>query len=774
MYKNNVQSGLLADQTFVVLTAHLGYLFGWSAGSTAACIAALLAQHESVDDLTADSISEIWGKLALRPFQLENQYSFTTAADLVRCWGLLATANGIPLDDLPTDWDRSLEHALFGMNCDPESSRADDLPKEVLELLEGPRVVYTDIMAKPSHPTIEGLEWRDSLAATLPQRIIMHTNGLLPTLELYLDSADIEWFKDISWRPNDLFLTAIYQTEIIEFGFVWEFNNRRRTFVAPLYGSHGKYSLALAMIFGMVRVDLYDTSKFPMPHILSRSLYVSIDACREFFNTGSMKNTMTNDILTPISEEFNAIDRTRHADAIASSLLLREAFPSAIVDKDALAKFDSDIDDWRASLRLGQAIERPVPPPASSSAYWPPPCPSDYLHPDEIFLHLEYDARRSELSFIWVDGENNFFEHYEVIGQTFLNNIGKHLEHRENGERAKNPSVVSDDGESTLRDVLSSIASPLENWWNEISSKPLKIWYSPGRQLSGVPLHFLLSAISKAECLRTPSLLLSAMVAQAVPRRYEKNSNLLDIFDCSAGDTRISSATKECRAIRDCYRLYLPKHTSEEFLQSQADVIHVSAHGKGFGNLADNQLLLGPSGEETVDVIDILRSEGVSQAELIFLDVCSVGSANNARTALHEGLSVADALLLRGASHVVAAEWPIGDLYGALYSTAFHMTYTQNHSVAESLHIVRSFFQETLDYPDMEWLIDGILERTYGDWRSQIEKLSTKPDHFGYIAAFEVHGRPQRIKEKEESSPDPISSLIAWNRRASKYIDSTL
>jgi hypothetical protein len=762
---------------FITLTAHLGYLFGWSEGDTAECLKTLVPTAESSNEWTSSAVSQIWSRLAMTPLRHRaglNPTPQTVACDLVIHWLALAKQRGIDLEALSPVVTRSLNHALFGIDyevVEGEPRRRGDLPSELFDLLKGPLVFYMDVIAGMSRESKHDTSWRQSLPATMHARMIMHAHGLLPTLEMYLTEAELEPFRNIAWREDELFLSVFQRREELEFGFAWKIEDDLLVCTAPVSGAHGRYALATAMIFGLVRIDVFNVSLPSMPHQFSRTVYVSAAQSRAFFDTDDINSAVNNAILAPTSEEFLSIDESRHIGVIASSHLLRQSSTAMFKDLSGVEEYDQQIDTWRYSRRLNSAPSpRPPAPPILEEVASPSGRPGDYLGDSEIFVHIEYDGHRGEIGFVWVDASDTYVEHYETVDGRFDSALVEHLDHRQQGELRGDTPVISDRGEETLRILIGMLEQPFRGWFSVLGDKPSRIWYSTGRQLTGVPLHFLLGVVSVTECVRSPSLFISALVDEATEREETSQYRLLDVFDCSAGESRIDFASKECQAIQDCYGYSLSKHSSDDFQCSEADVIHVSAHGKGFGEAADNMLLLGSSGDEVVDVIDILRAPGALRADLIFLDVCSVGSVNNATTALHEGVSVADALLLRGARYVVAAEWPIGDYYGALYSVAFHFANTQNHSVPASLHIVRAYFQGTLQYPEMERLLDDILERTFGDWRKRSGQLRSKPDDVGYLAAFEVHGRPVR---KRGVAKTPVGQrgevFAAAERRLAPY-----
>ena len=756
---------------FITLTAHLGYLFGWSECDTAECLQTLVPA-DSPNEWTSSAVAKIWSRLAMTPLRHRpgpNPTPQTVACDLVIHWFALAKQHGIDLEALSPIVARSLKHALFGIDyevVEGEPPRRGELPPELFDLLKGPLVFYMDVIAGISGELKRDTSWRQSLPATMRARMIMHSHGLLPTLEMYLTEAELEPFRDIAWREDELFLSVFQRSDELEFGFAWKIEEDLLVCTAPVSGAHGRYALATAMILGLVRIDVFNASQPSMPRQFSRTVYVSAAQSRAFFDTEEINSAVNNAILAPTSEEFLSIDESRHKGVIASSHLLRHSSPAAFKDLSAVKKYDQEIDTWRYSRRLKSAPSpRPPAPPILEEVASPPGRPSDFLGDSEIFVHIEYDGYRGEIGFVWADASDKYLEHYETVDGLFDSALAEHLRHREQGESRGDTPVISDRGEETLRVLIGALEQPLRRWFSVLGVTPSRIWYSTGRQLTGVPLHFLLSVVSSTECVRSPSLFISALVDAALERVEVSNYRLLDVFDCSAGASRIDFATKECQAIQDCYGYYLSKHSSDDFLCSEADVIHVSAHGKGFGEAADNMLLMGCSGDEVVDVIDILRAPGTLRAELIFLDVCSVGSVNNATTALHEGVSVADALLLRGARYVVAAEWPIGDFYGALYSVAFHFANRQNHNVPASLHIVRAYFQGSLQYPEMERLLDDLLERTFGDWRKRSAQLRSKLDDVGYLAAFEVHGRPVRKRGVAKTPFGQRSEVFAAAQR---------
>lgn len=594
-------------------------------------------------------------------------------------------------------------------------------------LASSPNVIYLDALP-------EGTTFRNALVAGSVQRTAFYCNGLLPTLEIYANRQELNAVRAATFSGNNL-RGRLTIDRGLRLGVNVPANEGDGFLGAPVHNSADKRATLVAHALGLFRVCVYDaTGESLQPnYTLCGYLPSALIEKQQFDRFFDARLAPT------LESQFWSIDQSRHREVLAVSVPLAVALG---VDK-------STIDTYRAELSLcrggSPGDRRPIVPDVLLRAL-PRPHPADYLDRGEIFVHIEMDERARTIEFYWVDADSEFHHHGEVAHPALAKALADHR-----ADRAARRVLDTEEGRLRIRSVLDSLWASFAHWWDKANAGTTgvtRMWYSIGRELSGAPLWFLLGQICLTEVVRAQSLTLAALVADAKADEtdtpvHDKPAAYVDVFDASPSVDRLVEAPAECRAIGDQYPYSRSLTTPEDFQTSQADVVHVSCHGFGAGDIFSNRIVLSEGGDRReLYAVDLLESPRMLQSRLIFFDVCSAGSVSHRTTVFHEGVSVAQAAVLHGAETAVAAEWSVGDLAGALYAVTFHHLYSQGLSPSKSLTVAGEYFFGQAN--PAAGSISGLLERTFGDWRSRANESAWRLEGLEHLAAFEVHGRPLR------------------------------
>lgn len=740
-----------------MLICHVGYLLGWSPEDVVQRHRDLFATH-----ITVGEVTEAWTRVACRPATALIRSDKTVMPILAQLPRLLLTAARTagwnPRDDDRT-WE-SLIVACAGMGIEPVAEDFPLVPPDVLVdvLWSQPGLLVFDLAdfdeARRTHR-------RKMSASQALARGVVHANGWMPTIELYESREDLRTMNQCLMQGIEPLALSHVVDDVAYVGYLLRDDEPPLTRLVPLSGSGGRQFLAMAAILGVARMEVYDADDPALPLAFTRPLYFA-----------HLRGAAREDVETLVEaagrqiDDFGLLDRTRHSDAYGVSRILRDTFGHREDDPEAVAEYDRLLRSYYDEVAFGSDPRAPMPPIHLLPTFDTRTLANPFAETDAI-VHFSYDRLHSVCEFIgrsggqqW-DGAVHAPEHLGLLVDEF--------------EQCRRDGLATtDDGDAALTAVLGPLMTMAEATAKQLRATGMsdgirQVWYTADNALERVPWGACLEEALAVPCVRTPSMTLGILVDNAVGPLPHRGSNLTDIFLCNpvvGNPHHLDSAEAECATIAGMNPNSEMRATPDDLLNSVADVIHVSAHGDGDATSFTNRLRLGEAGDEHVSALDILASPRPITADLVFLDCCTAGSADHSRTARHEDLSVADALVLAGTQYVVASGWPIGDTSGAAYSIVFHWLLHQGYpDPPRALRATQKYFRgETDQGTALE--LDELLARSLPRFDAHARREAAK---WANVLAFEIHGRPARREPAPSTDYEYEAAIIADSVRKAAH-----